>query len=60
MLACAAVLAAPALGAGVLPSAMSSYLLGPKMIRAEILVIKGNTGVQRDFRLDVVAEACSA
>jgi hypothetical protein len=52
VLACAAVLAAPALGAGVLPSAMSSYLLGPKMIRAEILVIKGNAGIQHDFRLD--------
>ncbi len=52
MLACAAVLAAPALGAGVLPSAMSAYLLGPKMIRAEILVIKGNTRIQHDFRLD--------
>jgi hypothetical protein len=50
VLACAAVLAAPALGAGVLPSATSAYLLGPKMIRAEILVIKGS--VQHDFRLD--------
>ena len=47
MLACAAALAAPALGAGGLPASVGSYLLGPKLVRAEI-VVKGN----HDFRLD--------
>lgn len=47
MLACAAALAAPALGAGGLPGSVGSYLLGPKLVRAEI-VVKGN----HDFRLD--------
>lgn len=51
VLACAVVLAAPALGAGVLPAATSANLIGPKMVRAEILVIKGD-GSTQDWRLD--------
>jgi hypothetical protein len=51
VLACAVVLAAPALGAGVLPAATSANLIGPKMVRAEILVIKGD-GTTQDWRLD--------
>jgi hypothetical protein len=51
VLACAVVLAAPALGAGVLPAAMSANLIGPKMVRAEILVVKGD-GTTPDWRLD--------
>jgi hypothetical protein len=51
VLACAVVLAAPALGAGVLPAATSASLIGAKMVRAEILVIKGD-GTTQDWRLD--------
>jgi hypothetical protein len=49
VLACAAALAAPALGARPVPASVSAYLLGPKLIRAEI-VVKGNA--LHDYRLD--------
>jgi hypothetical protein len=49
VLACVAALAASALGARPLPASVSAYLLGPKLIRAEI-VAKGNT--LHDYRLD--------
>lgn len=49
LLACVAVLAAPALGARVVPAPLSAYLLGPKLIRAEI-VVKGSP--VHDYRLD--------
>jgi hypothetical protein len=49
VLACIAALAAPALGARPIPASVSGYLLGPKLIRAEI-VVKGNT--VHDYRLD--------
>ena len=49
MLACVAALAAPALGARPVPASVSAYLLGPKLIRAEI-VVKLN-GLH-DYRLD--------
>ena len=52
MLACAAVLAAPAFAGNVLPKAMSTYLLGPKLIRAEIGVVKGKGATLDDWRLD--------
>jgi hypothetical protein len=51
VLACAATLAAPALGAGVLPPSQAAYLLGPKLIRAEI-VVKGPGQTLHDYRLD--------
>jgi hypothetical protein len=50
VLACAAVLAAPALALPV-PKSVAGYLLGPKMIRAEFFVLTRD-GVQHDFRLD--------
>jgi hypothetical protein len=49
VLACVAALAAPAFGARPLPASMTSYLLGPKLIRAEV-VVKAN-GLH-DYRLD--------
>jgi hypothetical protein len=49
VLACVAALAAPALGARPVPASVSAYLLGPKLIRAEI-VVKGST--VHDYRLD--------
>src|SRR6266536_3104624 len=49
LLASVAALAAPALGARPLPASVSGYLLGPKLIRAEI-VVKLN-GLH-DYRLD--------
>jgi hypothetical protein len=52
VLACAAVLAAPAFAGSVLPKAMSTYLLGPKLIRAEIGVVKGKGATLDDWRLD--------
>jgi hypothetical protein len=47
-LSAALVLAAPALS---LPRALSSYYLGPKLIRAEIFLKAG--GIQHDYRIDV-------
>jgi hypothetical protein len=49
LLACVAALSAPALAARPLPASMSAYLLGPKLIRAEI-VVKGSP--LHDYRLD--------
>jgi hypothetical protein len=49
LLACTAVLAAPAAGR-LLPPSVSSYMLGPKLIRAEIYVQAG--AVQHDYQLD--------
>jgi len=42
-------LAAPALGARSVPASVSAYLLGPKLIRAEIVV---KATPLRDYRLD--------
>jgi hypothetical protein len=50
MLVCATALAAPALASRPLPSSVSSYLLGPKLIRAELYVQTG--AVQHDYQLD--------
>ena len=50
VLACAAALVAPALALPV-PKSVTGYLLGPRMIRAEIFV-QTRDGVQHDFRLD--------
>jgi hypothetical protein len=49
VLACVAALAAPALGARVVPAPLSAYLLGPKLIRAEIVV---KASPLHDYRLD--------
>jgi len=49
VLACVAAVAAPALGARPVPTSVSSYLLGAKMIRGEF-VVKAN-GLH-DYRLD--------
>jgi len=49
VLACAAALAAPALGARSVPASVSAYLLGPKLIRAEIVV---KATPLHDYRLD--------
>ncbi len=53
-LACAAVLATTAVAArgpgGPLPTSMTKYLLGAKMIRGEVVVKR--TGGERDYRLD--------
>lgn len=49
MLACVAALAAPALAARPIPASVSAHLLGPKLIRAEI-VVTGNP--LHDYRLD--------
>jgi hypothetical protein len=49
VLAIVAALAAPALGARVVPATLSAYLLGPKLIRGEI-VVKGTP--LHDYRLD--------
>ena len=45
-----AVLAAPALAGQLLPKSVSSYLLGPKLIRGELYVQAG--AVQHDYQLD--------
>lgn len=50
LLACTAALAAPALAGRLLPKSVSSYLLGPKLIRAELYVQAG--AVQHDYQLD--------
>jgi len=50
VLACVAALAAPALAGRPLPASVSSYLLGPKLIRAELYVQAG--AVQHDYQLD--------
>jgi hypothetical protein len=50
LLACTAVLAGSALAGRLLPASLSSYLLGPKLIRAEIYVQAG--AVQHDYQLD--------
>jgi hypothetical protein len=50
LLACTAVLAAPALASQLLPKSVSSYLLGPKLIRGEFYVQAG--AVQHDYQLD--------
>jgi hypothetical protein len=50
VLACAAALVAPAFALPI-PKSVAGYLLGPKMIRAEIFV-QTRDGVQHDFRLD--------
>ena len=50
LLVCTAVVAAPALAGRLLPKSVSSYLLGPKLIRAEIYVQAG--AVQHDYQLD--------
>jgi hypothetical protein len=50
LLACTAALAAPALAGRLLPKPVSSYLLGPKLIRAELYVQGG--AVQHDYQLD--------
>lgn len=47
----AAAMAAPALAGHPMPAAVSTYLLGPKMIRAEI-VVKGSSTTLHDYRLD--------
>jgi hypothetical protein len=49
VLACVPALAAPALGARPVPASVSAYLVGPKLIRGEV-VVKGNTLL--DYRLD--------
>ena len=46
----AATLAAPALGSRPLPTSVSSYLLGPKLIQAELYVQTG--AVKHDYMLD--------
>ena len=43
-------LAAPALGSRPLPTSLSSYLLGPKLIQAELYVQVG--AVKHDYLLD--------
>ena len=50
MLVSAAALAAPALGSRPLPTSVSSYLLGPKLIQAELYVQTGV--VKHDYMLD--------
>lgn len=50
LLACTAVSAAPALAGQLLPKSVSSYLLGPKLIRGELYVQAG--AVQHDYQLD--------
>ena len=50
MLVCTAALAAPALAGRPLPASVSSYLLGPKLIRAELYVQTG--AVKHDYLLD--------
>jgi len=50
VLACVAALATPALAARPLPPSMTSYLLGPKLIQAELFVQA--KGVQHDYFLD--------
>jgi hypothetical protein len=50
MLVCMAALAAPALGSRPLPTSVSSYLLGPKLIQAELYVQAG--AVKHDYMLD--------
>jgi hypothetical protein len=50
LLACTALLAAPALAGRLVPKSVSSYLLGPKLIRAELYVQAG--AVQHDYQLD--------
>jgi hypothetical protein len=50
VLACTAGLAAPALASRPLPAPVSSYLLGPKLIQAELFVQA--RGVQHDYLLD--------
>jgi hypothetical protein len=50
LLASTAVLAAPALAGQLLPKSVSSYLLGPKLIRGELYVQAG--AVQHDYQLD--------
>lgn len=50
VLACTAALAAPALAVRPLPTSVSSYLLGPKMIQAELYLQTG--AVQHDYLLD--------
>ena len=50
MLVCVAALAAPALGSRPLPTSVSSYLLGPKLIQAELYVQAG--AVKHDYMLD--------
>ena len=50
VLACTAALAAPALAVRPLPTSVSSYLLGPKMIQAELYLRTG--AVQHDYLLD--------
>ena len=50
MLVCVAALAAPALGSRPLPTSVSSYLLGPKLIQAELYVQAG--AVKHDYLLD--------
>ena len=44
-------MAAPALAGHPMPTSVSTYLLGPKMIRAEIIV-KGSSTTPHDYRLD--------
>jgi hypothetical protein len=50
VLACTVALAAPALAGRPLPTSVSSYLLGPKMIQAELYLQTG--AVQHDYLLD--------
>lgn len=50
LLVCTAALAAPALAGRLLPKSVTSYLLGPKLIRAEVYVQTG--AVQHDYQLD--------
>jgi len=50
MLVCMAALAAPALGSRPLPTSVSSDLLGPKLIQAELYVQAG--AVKHDYMLD--------
>jgi hypothetical protein len=51
VLICAAALAAPALAGHPMPTSVGKYLLGPKMIRGEI-VVKGSSTTLHDYRLD--------
>jgi hypothetical protein len=50
LLVCAAALAAPALAGRLLPKSVTAYLLGPKLIRAEVYAQTG--AVQHDYQLD--------
>ncbi|TML45518.1 MAG: hypothetical protein E6G19_04130 [Actinobacteria bacterium] len=50
VLVCMVALAAPALGSRPLPTSLSSYLLGPKLIQAELYVQVG--AVKHDYLLD--------